>query len=291
MALAFIANHLIKTLKLSNHDITSFDIKENADLNLDLSVSSLSKKLKPHYDEIYHLAARSWAKVEDPDRWHFGSHPDFLTNSLGTQRLLTATDSNLFVFSSTANLYGNGRKFDEESPFDISSPYGYSKAIAERIISLSDRRHIIYRFGTVMGTRGRCFPNRLVWCAINNVPVKIFNNGDTYRDLIDVRDIVSALISAKNLEDGIYNISCGIEISGLELAEMVCDEARERGMNLEYKTTIFSAPGYVPHSTLDISKVLNTGAWEPRIPLKETITALFDYYEKGGIEPPRWDRT
>ena len=97
-------------------------------------------------------------------------------------------------------------------------------------------------------------------------------------------------MSATKLDNGIYNISCGMEISGLELAEMVNNEARERGFKLDYKTTGFVAPGYVPYSTLDISKVLGTGAWEPKIPLDQTIADLFDYYEKGGIEPPRWDR-
>lgn len=159
------------------------------------------------------------------------------------------------------------------------------------MITFSGRPFVIFRFGTVVGIRGRCFPNRLVWCTVNNVPVKIFNMGDTYRDLIDVRDVVSAMLSAKDLEDGIYNISCGMEISGKVLAHQVFNEAHDRGYDLQYDLTEFVAPGYVPYSTLDISKVLETGVWEPKITLKRTISDLFDYYEQAGvIEPPRWDR-
>lgn len=290
----FICSHLVDTLRSCNHEVTGLDIKEDADLVLDLRTSALSRNLKPHYDEIYHLAGRPWAKVKNPERWHFESQPDFLTNSLGTQRLLTATDSDIFVFSSTANLYGNGRKFIEDSPFNISSPYGYSKAIAERIISLSSRRYVIFRFGTVVGTRGRCFPNLLVWSVVNGKTekVQIFNKGNTYRDIIDVRDIVSALRSANKLENSIYNVSSGTEIKGPALATIVDEEARIRGYDgLEFETTPFMVPGYVPESTLNISKILETGVWEPKHDLRDTITWLFDYYEaeKNAPKPPTWD--
>ena len=242
-------------------------------------------------DTIYHLAAEPWSMVKPGQHWVYNSGRVMGSNITGTMRMLTEYEADLFVFTSTANLYGNGRKFKETDPLDISSAYGYTKAVGERIVRLSGQRHVIFRFGTVVGIRGRCFPNRLVWCAINNVPVKIFNMGDTYRDLIDVRDVVSAMLSAKNLEDGIYNISCGMEISGKVLAHQVFNEAHDRGYYLRYSLDEFVAPGYVPHSTLDISKVLETGVWKPKIKLKQTISDLFDYYEKeGSIEPPRWDK-
>lgn len=290
----FIGSHLVETLRKSRIETTSLDIKKDADVVADIRTSGLSKGLRPYYDEIHHLAGRPWAKVRDESRWHFESHPDFLTNSLGTQRVLTATDSDIFVFSSTANLYGNGRKFKEDSPFNISSPYGYSKAVAERIISLSGRRHVIFRFGTVVGSRGRCFPNLLVWSVVNGKAekVEIFNNGNTYRDIVDVRDIVSAMMSASKLENDIYNISSGTEIRGPDLATIVDEEARKRGYDgLEFETTPFMAPGYVPESTLNISKILETGVWKPKYKLRDTITWLFDYYEsaKDAPKPPAWD--
>ncbi len=295
----FIGGHLVDTLCERGDDVFNIDWKSPRMTSpypftyYCIDISKLDEQpifASPtaKVDEIYHLAAIPWTKA-DAD-WIHNSEETMRSNIIGTLKVLTKQPTDLFIFASTANLYGNGRKFKETDPMDIPSSYGYSKAVCERMISLSGVRHVIFRFGTVVGIRGRCFPNRLVWCAINNVPVKIFNMGDTYRDLIDVRDVVSAMLSAKDLEDGIYNISCGMEISGKVLAHQVFNEAHDRGYDLQYDLTVFVAPGYVPHSTLDISKVLETGMWEPKIPLKQTISDLFDYYEQpDAIEPPRWD--
>jgi len=293
----FIGSHLVDTLCKRGDSVFNFDIvrpRPGA-----LRHSFIRGSISYHYfhgapsifGNIFHLAANPWSKVKNPKSWIHEQQDLMRTNIYGTLRMLNQYPSLSFIFASTANLYGNGRKFKETDDFCISSPYGYSKAVCERMIAFSGRPYVIFRFGTVVGIRGRCFPNRLVWCAINNIPVKIFNMGDTYRDLIDVRDVVSAMLSAKDLEDGIYNISCGMEITGKVLAHQVFNEAHDRGHNLRYSLTEFVAPGYVPHSTLDTSKILDTGVWNPRITLKQTIADLFDYYEeKDSIEPPSWDK-
>ncbi len=295
----FIGSHLIDTLCERGDKVYNIDWKSprmTGPLQFTyyaIDISKLDEQpifVSPtaKFNEIYHLAAQPWTKSDED--WIYESEETMNSNIIGTLKVLTKQPSDLLVFASTANLYGSGRKFKETDPMDISSSYGYSKAICERMISLSGARHVIFRFGTVVGIRGRCFPNRLVWCAINNIPVEIFNMGDTYRDLIDVRDVVSAMLSAKNLEDGIYNISCGMEISGKVLAHQVFNEAHDRGYDLQYNFTDFVAPGYVLYSTLDISKILKTGEWKPKITLKQTISDLFDYYEgESSIEPPRWD--
>lgn len=296
----FIGSHLVDSLVEQGDSVVNFDRRlprpganPHKHVMGNIAFNRYFKYSIPRggIDTIYHLAAEPWSMVKPGQHWIHNSERAMKSNILGTMRMLTEYEADLFVFTSTASLYGNGRKFKENDPLDISSSYGYTKAVGERMVRLSDQHHVIFRFGTVVGTRGRCFPNRLVWCAVNNVPVKIFNVGDTYRDLIDVRDVVSAMLSAKDLEDGIYNISCGMEISGKVLAHQVFNEAHDRGYDLQYNLTDFVAPGYVPHSTLDISKVLETGVWKPEIPLKQTISDLFDYYEQAGaIEPPRWDR-
>ncbi len=293
----FIGSHLVDTLVKREENVVNFDRvrPRPGALKHNFIRGSIAhhhfNKAPDVFGEIYHLAAKPWSKVKNPKSWIYEQQDAMRTNIYGTLRLLNQFPSALFTFASTANLYGSGRKFKETDDFVISSPYGYTKAVAERMIAFSDRPYIIFRFGTVVGVRGRCFPNRLIWCAINNIPVEIFNMGDTYRDLIDVRDVVSAMLSAKNLEDGIYNISCGMEISGKVLAHQVFNEAHDRGYDLQYKFTDFVAPGYVLYSTLDISKILDTGVWKPKITLKQTISDLFDYYEgEGSIEPPRWDR-
>lgn len=292
----FIGSHLVEALQREGHKVTIIDVNSN-DRNL-VSLVDISNNEAVDilfeccdFDIIYHLAAKPWAKVTNEAEWIRESQEIFNVNAVGTYNLIKNCGKATFVFSSTSNLYGDGTKFTENSPFNISSPYGYSKSVAERIIQASMKRYVIYRFGTVVGRRGRTFPNRLVWCAINNVSVEIFNNGDTCRDLIDVREIVSALLVAPKLSNDVYNISHGTEISGGDLAELVNSEAKERGYELEYKFVTWKAPGYVPRSALDITKIIETGFWKPKIKLEQTIKDLFDYYEqaKEAPVPPRWD--
>lgn len=299
----FIGSHLITALCMRGDHITNVDVKPPGishpsqvsyyyeDIS-QLSKHQLFRDGQDKFDEIYHLAAEPWSK-SNPN-WLFTSKKIMDSNITGTLKTISTHPADILVFASTANHYGSGRKFKETDPMVIVSPYGYSKAIGEKIISLSGQRYVIYRFGTVVGTRGRCFPNFLVWSVVNGraETVEIFNNGYTYRDIIDVRDIVSALMSACKLANGIYNVSSGTEIRGPELAETVHEEAVRRGYDgLEHKPTPFIPDGYTPESTLDISKILDTGVWKPRYALKDTISTLFDYYEsaKDAPKPPAWD--
>lgn len=293
----FIGSHLVERLYKEGHSVTIIDKKPSdnhfvslIDISDGAEVDSFFE-VSYEFEIIYHLAAKPWAKVTTEDEWIKESRETFNANTIGTYNLIKNCGETPFVFSSTANLYGDGKSFHEHSPANISSPYGYSKYVAERVIQGSMKRYTIFRFGTVVGTRGRTFPNRLVWCAVNHVPVEIFCDGVTCRDLIDVRDIVSALLIASKLPDDIFNISSGSEISGRDLAELVSSEARERGHELDYSYVSWKAPGYVPNSALDITKIGETGLWKPKIPLRQTIKDLFLYYEqdKNIKIPPKWN--
>jgi nucleoside-diphosphate-sugar epimerase len=295
----FIGSHLLDELAKKHDTIYNLDkswpglITKKARSRITPKVKDISQEdweLEIEESEtVYHLAAKTWSKVEDHGRWIRDSHAMFATNVMGTHNLLRFLDTDLIVFTSTANVYGEGRMFKEKSPFKISSPYGYTKALAERVIEASGIPHVIFRFGTTVGPRGRCFPNRLVWSAINGKTTQVFNMGETYRDFIDVRDVVGVLEVAKKLPSGIYNVASEVETSGKKLAETVASIAEDRGYSLDYELVDFSPGGFVSSSTLDISKILDTGSWTPRIGLETMLKSLFDYYEKPGfVEPPDW---
>jgi UDP-glucose 4-epimerase len=295
----FIGSHLVEALRNNGKLVVCIDKKppQKEHTNVIYQTADISQP-EFHYeypppDVLYHLAATPWSMVKGGS-WFDGSQEAFYNNIVGTYLALLRINPKKVIFSSTANLYGEGRKLKETDPISISSQYGYSKHIAEKIIEASLKPHIIFRFGTVVGTRGRCFPNRLVYSAIHNIPVDIFANGDTYRDLVDVNDIVDALLKApyfeKTISKSIYNLSMGQEVSGLELASLVKSEGLKRGYILEYKLTSFSAPGYVKESTLDIEKINQEQFWYPLSDIHTIINTLFDYYEnENAIEPPRWD--
>jgi nucleoside-diphosphate-sugar epimerase len=232
---------------------------------------------------LYHLAASPLSIVRGD--WLAESGAMFRDNVAGTYNALRGLKPGRIVFSSTANLYGEGRRLGEDSPIRISSGYGWSKWVGEEMIRKSGIPYTIYRFGTVVGARGRTFPNRLVWCAVNGVPVELFCGGDTWRDLVDVRDIVSALLLDAPCDT--FNVATGIEVSGRGLAGLIAEEAANRGFKLNYTIGDKHPRGYVRESTLSIDNICDTLGWKPRYDIYRTVESLFDYYESHGArEPP-----
>lgn len=296
----FIGSHLVEALRNNGKHVIAIDKKppniRHSDvtyLEADISQPEFHYSY-PRPDVLYHLAATPWSMVKGK-YWFSGSEEAFYNNTVGTYLALLRINPKKIIFSSSANIYGEGRKLKETAPISISSQYGFSKYTAEKIIQASGIPHLIFRFGTVVGTRGRCFPNRLVYSAVHGLPVDIFANGETYRDLVDVNDIVDALLKAPDFEEcitqPIYNLSMGQEVSGLELACLVKEEGMKRGYMLNYKLTDFTAPGYVKESTLDIEKIHNEQFWYPKSDINIIINTLFDYYEgKNAIVPPTWDQ-
>ena len=298
----FIGSHLVDALRNESGKVRVINIDKKLPTETKVGVlhqcADLSKDDFLFPDEppevLYHLAATPWSMVKDNEGWFHGSHDAFYNNTVGTYNALRTINPKTIVFSSTANLYGEGRKLTEMSPIKLSSQYGYSKWIAEEIIRKSGKRNVIFRFGTVVGTRGRCFPNRLVWSAIRGIPEQVFCNGQAYRDLVDVNDIVDALIKAPKFslpeDSGLYNLSMGMEISTGDLAKLVSEVALQKGYKTKFTLTSFKAPGYVKESTLDIDRIRRQQNWTPKSDIYKIIDTPFRYYEaKDAIEPPTWD--
>jgi UDP-glucose 4-epimerase len=270
--------------------------------NIEYVTADLSKP-DFHYvgqkpEAVIHLAGYPWSKVKGDQGWLAEADDCFQNNTVATYNVLSKIRPNKIIFSSTANLYGEGRKLKEDAPKQISSPYGYSKWVAEEVIRKSGIEYIIFRFGTVVGKRGRTFPSRLVYSAIHNLPVDLFYKGEAYRDLISVDDICRALTSAfffpKNSDlkwsDNTYNVSMGMEISGAILAETVAKKAKEYGYELTYKLADYAPNGFVKESTLSINKIHRQIGWEPQVKLDDLVDTLFKYYEEPDAkEPPTWE--
>jgi UDP-glucose 4-epimerase len=247
---------------------------------------------------VFHLAGSPWAKVKGDQGWLAETDDCFYNNTTATYNVLSKIRPNKIIFSSTANLYGEGRKLKEDDPKKISSPYGYSKWVAEEAIRKSGIEYVIYRFGTVVGIRGRTFPNRLVYCAVHGIPIDLFYKGNAYRDLIAVEDICRALTSAiffpLNSElkkgDNTYNVSMGMEMSGSMIACIVAEKAKEYGYKLNYSLVDSAPNGYVKESTLNIEKLYMATGWKPKTKLSNLIDDLFKYYEEPDAkEPPVWE--
>ena len=186
------------------------------------------EKFKPR--TVFHLAAQpslgnSW---NDP-------RGDALTNILGTIALIDCAIKYgvyRFVFASTSAVYEEGRTatqfeppdnytevplsmFEYESHINPSSPYGLSKATAERYIRMFFPNHFIFRLGNVYGPRQVPIgENQLIPRAIKQIlgvdEVTIKGEGEHTRDFIYVDDVVTAFMKTlKSGKYGTYNVCSG----------------------------------------------------------------------------------
>lgn len=290
----FLGSHLISLLRSRGEEVINIDKEppRGPDKNDQIYeygnlVTYASRYNHEPPELLIHLGASSWSMVRGKTGWFNDSNKTFLNNALGTYNALLEIKPEKVIFASSANVYGEGRDLKESSRIDISSGYGYSKWIAEEIIRKSGIPHVILRFGTVAGPRGRTFPNRLVWDAVHDNPVELFYKGTARRDIVDVDDICSAIIHARDLS-GTYNVATGKEYNSKDLATLIDVIGRSRGYKLNYSLVPMGPPGYVRESTLNIDKIKRTG-WAPQYCINEIITKLFNYYEEpGAIEPPTW---
>ena len=177
---------------------------------------------KHNFDLIINLAAQAGVRysINNPDEY-FNSNIKGFYNLL---ELVKSKDIKHLMFASTSSVYGNQKLFPISENANTDYPesfYAASKKINEVMAySYSNIFKIpitALRFFTVYGPYGR--PDmalfKFVKCIINNKSIKLFNNGNHYRDFTYIDDVVNnifLLISkAPTKKDNYYqNINiCG----------------------------------------------------------------------------------
>lgn len=242
------------------------------------------------FDVIFHLAAKPYSKTQSD--WLKETNEIYKTNTYGTFNLLRLSNSNChFIFASSASVYGVGTNLIESIPYNPQSAYGYSKTIAEQTLINSQRKYTIFRPATIIGENGRCFPNRLCWSLVNNKECSLFKNGLVIRDIIDVHDVVDALIKTMQYEfNGVYNLGANKRVTGSQLFKILKKLCiTEKFDNI--KLTQFVPKGFVDASTLTSDKLYKRLIWTPQVTLEDSLEKIMNFYRihPESNEPPSWD--
>lgn len=284
----FIGRHLVNALDGMKYHIVGLDLIEEPSYGpkprydefrcQDLKSLNLNYNYDlTEFDVIYHLAASTG--LNSSDNWLQDSYPDFRDNVEVTYALLKNMRRDaVFVFISSAAVYGRGRMLTENSPITPNSAYGFTKAVAERIIEASGIDYMIFRPGTVFGPWGRSYLNRIIWEIVNDQEFILFNNGDNLRSIVHVDDVVRTLLDHPPWSQT-YNLSHGDEISGIQLYDIISEEAKKRGYKPRHTTTAYIPPGLAEEVTLSCNWLERT------VPLIRGIEKLFDHYEHEEDEP------
>jgi nucleoside-diphosphate-sugar epimerase len=184
-------------------------------------------------DVVWHLAGQPGVRLS----WDgFATYVD--CNVLASQRLLESAKrvgTPRFVYASSSSVYGNAERYptletDRPEPF---SPYGVTKLAAEHLCVLYAANWgvptVSLRYFTVYGPRQRpdMATHRLIECALEQQPFRLYGDGEQERAFTFVGDVVDATHRAGTTPDvppgTVLNVSGRFSCKLHQLIELVGD--------------------------------------------------------------------
>ncbi len=263
-----------------------------ADLKDMVSLKKCLEEVKP--DRIFHLAAQSFV----PTSWKCPSET-FAINAVGQIHLFEAVLS--LGISPKIHIAGSSEEYGlvnsdeipmkETNPLRPLSPYAVSKVAQDllgwqyfksyglRVVRTRGFNHTGPRRGEVFICSN--FAKQIVEIeSKKRKPVLLVGNLEARRDFTDVRDIVRGywLCSERGEDGDVYNIGTGKTYSMKEILEMLLAIS-----NIDVKIEVDPQrlrPSDVPVLLSDSSKFKKLTGWEPKIPLRQSLQDLLEYWRE-----------
>ena len=271
---------------------------ERADICDRPALDRIFRQFQP--DAVLHLAAESHV-----DRSITAAATFIQTNLVGTYQMLDAareywealpSDTHAqfrFVHVSTDEVFGSlgvDGYFQEDTPYQPSSPYSASKAGSDHLANAWHRTYglpvIICNSSNNYGPYQ--FPEKLIPLAILNaldgVPVPVYGDGSNIRDWLFVEDFADGLLKVlgRGRPGERYNFGGGAECSNLQIAELICSildgavpVAKSRGSLI---TFVPDRPGHDWRYAIDAAKARRELGWRPRIQLERGLESTVQWY-------------
>lgn len=266
-------------------------------LNLDITQEADFRKLpQENVSAVVHLAALIPANVreEDYDPRHY-----ITVNVIGTLNVLEFCRRNSvhkIIYSSShsdvENLWRFGKPIDEEAGRDFKYTGDHAMYIISKLSGADCIEHyneqygmqsIIFRLPPVYGygPHTEIFKNGkplktgfeiFIENAIAGKPIEVWGDCQKGRDIIYVKDVVSAIILALKSEDaaGLYNIASGKAVTLKEEAEAIIRvfSSKESPPRIIYRP---DKPNSIQPFLYDISKAKGDLGWSPKYSFEQML--------------------
>ena len=194
-----------------------------------------------------------------------------------------------FIYASSSSVYGENSKVPFEEDDRVDEPvslYAATKKANELMAHSYARLYKVpttgLRFFTVYGPAGR--PDMAPWlfteAIYSDKPIRIFNNGDMYRDFTYIDDIVDGVAqvmqrppSGRNLHR-VLNIGRG---SPVPLMDFIGAIERALGKKAA-KNYAEMQPGDVPKTYASTEKLYSLTGYQPRTGVEEGVRKFVSWY-------------
>lgn len=264
-------------------------IFEKVDISNKVMLLAVFKKY--HIDVVINLAAQAGVRYSI-------SHPEsyIQSNLVGFANLMECCrlyNIGHFIFASSSSIYGNNNKVpfsvDDKTDEPISL-YAATKKSNELIAYAYSHLYQIpctgLRFFTVYGPYGR--PDMAYFSFTRDIiagtPIKVFNQGDLYRDFTYIDDIVigieklidgSRALKKQDMKFQIYNIGNHSPEKLLDFIEYLEDFIGKKAIKEFYPMQL----GDVYRTYADVSDLERDVAFRPNTSLKDGLQKFVEWYK------------
>lgn len=288
----------LKLARLKKLDIdVSIDIESNKEIKsnddkftfIKLSLEDykeLSALFEKHrFDYVINLAAQAGVRysITHP-------HKYIQSNIVGYLNILECVRNfpvKHLVYASSSSVYGDSKEMPLTETANVSSPislYAATKVSNELMASTYNHLYNLnatgVRFFTVYGPWGR--PDMAIFlftdAIFNDRPIKVFNNGDMYRDFTYVDDIVEGVFNIMNSDTSnnhqVFNIGNSKPIHLGDFISCI-EKAIGREANKEFHEM---QPGDVYKTYANVKKLESHINYKPSTSLEKGVSAFVDWY-------------
>jgi UDP-glucuronate 4-epimerase len=240
------------------------------------------------FDVVCNLAAQAGVRysIENPKAY-------IQSNIVGFLNMLEACRHNKIkhlVYASSSSVYGNSKKMPLSTSDYVDNPISLYAATKKSNELMAHTYSHLYslpttglRFFTVYGPWGR--PDMAYFsftkAILENRPIKIFNQGDLYRDFTYIDDIVEGIAKVihkspeNNPPYNIYNIGNSSPVKLLDFIETI-----EKALGKEaVKEFHDMQPGDVYKTYADVSELEKNFGYAPHTSLKNGIGKFVNWYK------------
>ena len=300
--LGFIGSHLVESLSKKNHNIMVLTKTLSKRSNIPKSIKKINIKkiditnfnkvgkiietFKP--DVIIHLAGNTSHSIS------FEKPLQDVDSNTKTTLFLLEKIKNLnlsckFILGSTFIVIGKPKKLPvtENTPCNPTTIYGTNRLASEHLCKIYHKVYgintNIFRITNSYGPREQIVPNKnavnfLIHQALTKKKISIYNNGEFFRDLIYVDDVINGIniILKKGKPGELYWISSGKKLWFKKLANILQNFTN---CKVDFPLT----PKYtkkvdVGNFVVNNSKLKKLG-WKPKVTINHGIKETLEFFE------------